>query len=245
MSSQKMARGLQMLGSCGRVRTWRRTCRATTRPSCVRTAGGRRRTPPPTCCRTCGPGMRVLDLGCGPGTITRDLGALVGPDGEVLGVDSAARRRRAGRRRVRPAAGPLRRRRRAPPRSERRLVRRRARPPGAPAPCRPGRGAARDAARDPARRAGRCPGRRLRGDDLAPSRPGARPLARGLPGDGTGARCRARRRTAAARVGARCRLRPGRPLRERVVLRHPRGSAAGGAACRRTGSSPPASPSRP
>ncbi len=35
-------------------------------------------------------GMRVLDVGCGPGTITRDLGALVGPDGEVLGVDSAA-----------------------------------------------------------------------------------------------------------------------------------------------------------
>ena len=36
------------------------------------------------------PGMRVLDVGCGPGTITRDLGALVGPDGEVLGVDSSA-----------------------------------------------------------------------------------------------------------------------------------------------------------
>ena len=36
------------------------------------------------------PGMRVLDVGCGPGTITRDLGALVGADGEVLGVDSSA-----------------------------------------------------------------------------------------------------------------------------------------------------------
>jgi SAM-dependent methyltransferase len=35
-------------------------------------------------------GMRVLDVGCGPGTITRDLGALVGPQGEVLGVDSSA-----------------------------------------------------------------------------------------------------------------------------------------------------------
>ena len=35
------------------------------------------------------PGMRVLDVGCGPGTITRDLGTLVGPAGEVLGVDSA------------------------------------------------------------------------------------------------------------------------------------------------------------
>lgn len=35
-------------------------------------------------------GMRVLDVGCGPGTITRDLGARVGPEGEVLGVDSSA-----------------------------------------------------------------------------------------------------------------------------------------------------------
>jgi ubiquinone/menaquinone biosynthesis C-methylase UbiE len=35
-------------------------------------------------------GMRVLDVGCGPGTITRDFGAFVGPEGEVLGVDSAA-----------------------------------------------------------------------------------------------------------------------------------------------------------
>lgn len=34
-------------------------------------------------------GMRVLDVGCGPGTITADLARLVGPDGEVLGVDSA------------------------------------------------------------------------------------------------------------------------------------------------------------
>ena len=36
------------------------------------------------------PGMRVLDVGCGPGTITRDFGSLVGPEGEVLGVDNAA-----------------------------------------------------------------------------------------------------------------------------------------------------------
>jgi SAM-dependent methyltransferase len=36
------------------------------------------------------PGMRVLDVGCGPGTITRDLGALVGPGGEVVGVDASA-----------------------------------------------------------------------------------------------------------------------------------------------------------
>jgi ubiquinone/menaquinone biosynthesis C-methylase UbiE len=35
------------------------------------------------------PGMRVLDLACGPGTLTRRLAALVGPDGEVVGVDLA------------------------------------------------------------------------------------------------------------------------------------------------------------
>ena len=35
------------------------------------------------------PGMRVLDLACGPGTLTRHLAALVGPDGEVVGVDLA------------------------------------------------------------------------------------------------------------------------------------------------------------
>jgi SAM-dependent methyltransferase len=35
-------------------------------------------------------GMRLLDVGCGPGSITRDFGTLVGPEGEVLGVDSSA-----------------------------------------------------------------------------------------------------------------------------------------------------------
>jgi SAM-dependent methyltransferase len=35
-------------------------------------------------------GMRLLDVGCGPGTITRDLGTLVGPEGEVLGIDNSA-----------------------------------------------------------------------------------------------------------------------------------------------------------
>lgn len=35
------------------------------------------------------PGQRVLDLGCGPGTITEDLARLVGPEGEVVGVDSS------------------------------------------------------------------------------------------------------------------------------------------------------------
>ena len=33
------------------------------------------------------PGQRVLDLGCGPGTDTVGLGGLVGPTGEVHGVD--------------------------------------------------------------------------------------------------------------------------------------------------------------
>jgi ubiquinone/menaquinone biosynthesis C-methylase UbiE len=36
------------------------------------------------------PGMQLLDVGCGPGTLTDDLAAAVGPDGGVLGVDSAA-----------------------------------------------------------------------------------------------------------------------------------------------------------
>ena len=36
------------------------------------------------------PGMEVLDVGCGPGSITNDLADAVGPDGQVLGVDSSA-----------------------------------------------------------------------------------------------------------------------------------------------------------
>jgi SAM-dependent methyltransferase len=37
------------------------------------------------------PGDRVLDLGCGFGDTTRRLAELVGPEGEVVGVDAAAR----------------------------------------------------------------------------------------------------------------------------------------------------------
>lgn len=35
-------------------------------------------------------GMRVLDLACGPGTLSRPVSLLVGPDGEVVGVDLAS-----------------------------------------------------------------------------------------------------------------------------------------------------------
>lgn len=37
-----------------------------------------------------GAGMRILDLACGPGNLTSRLAALVGPGGEVVGVDLAA-----------------------------------------------------------------------------------------------------------------------------------------------------------
>jgi len=37
------------------------------------------------------PGQRVLDIGCGFGDVTRQIAALVGPAGEVLGVDASPR----------------------------------------------------------------------------------------------------------------------------------------------------------
>ena len=33
------------------------------------------------------PGLRILDVGCGPGTISRSLASLVGPSGQVIGMD--------------------------------------------------------------------------------------------------------------------------------------------------------------
>jgi SAM-dependent methyltransferase len=37
------------------------------------------------------PGWHVLDIGCGFGDTTQDIASLVGPDGEAVGVDAAAR----------------------------------------------------------------------------------------------------------------------------------------------------------
>lgn len=34
-----------------------------------------------------GPGDRVLDVGCGRGAVTREIAALIGPDGEAVGLD--------------------------------------------------------------------------------------------------------------------------------------------------------------
>src|SRR5262249_26235323 len=36
------------------------------------------------------PGTRVADVGCGPGMVTGLLGALVGPRGQVVGIDASA-----------------------------------------------------------------------------------------------------------------------------------------------------------
>ncbi|MCP3166439.1 SAM-dependent methyltransferase [Myxococcus qinghaiensis] len=37
------------------------------------------------------PGMRVLDVGCGVGDVSFIAAELVGPTGEVVGIDSASR----------------------------------------------------------------------------------------------------------------------------------------------------------
>jgi len=57
------------------------------------------------------PGMRVLDVGCGPGDVSFLAASLVGPDGEVVGIDrssaavDAARGRAAGLSNIRFLAG--------------------------------------------------------------------------------------------------------------------------------------------
>lgn len=47
-----------------------------------------------------GPGMRVLDLGCGTGDVSFLTARLVGPEGEVVGVDAAAEATGAASRRA-------------------------------------------------------------------------------------------------------------------------------------------------
>ncbi len=49
------------------------------------------------------PGQRVLDIGCGFGDTTQRIAGLVGPDGEVVGVDAAANFIEAARREAREA----------------------------------------------------------------------------------------------------------------------------------------------
>lgn len=51
------------------------------------------------------PGDRVLDVGCGPGYLTSEIAALVGPDGEVAGIDISASMLALARRRCAGAGG--------------------------------------------------------------------------------------------------------------------------------------------
>jgi SAM-dependent methyltransferase len=54
------------------------------------------------------PGMRAADLGCGVGTVTALLAELVGPHGEVVGVDASAAQLAQARQRLGPAAASVR-----------------------------------------------------------------------------------------------------------------------------------------
>ena len=186
----------------------------------------------------------LLDVGCGPGTLTVDLARRVAPRAgrrgdrgarsDLARAEAAAQGQAnvdfvvGGRARARPAG---------------RQRRRRARPPGAAARRRPGAGAARDAPGLPAGRPGRGARQRLRRVHLVAGAAGAGPLAGPLPRCGPRQRRRARRRPAAAGLGARGRLhrRHARP-RAPGASRPPR-TGRSGAACGPTGSSAPRSPS--
>jgi SAM-dependent methyltransferase len=54
------------------------------------------------------PGMRAADLGCGVGTVTALLAELVGPHGEVVGIDASAAQLAQARQRVGPGAANVR-----------------------------------------------------------------------------------------------------------------------------------------
>ena len=150
------------------------------------------------------PGPRLLDVGCGPGTITVDLAARVAP--------GPGRRRWTSRRRrwTRPARWPSAggrpwssRSATSTPSTLPTTVRRRARPPGAAAPHRPGRRAARDGAGCAARAAWSPSGTPTTPRRPGSRRPGAGPLAGALLAVARAQRRRAGRRTAAAVLGAR------------------------------------------
>ena len=190
------------------------------------------------------PHMRILDVGCGPGTITAGLAGDV-PQGHVTGIDAApdiveqARELTAGRENLDFTTGDV-----------YALdypddTSRGARPPGAPAPQRPGPGAARDAPGHQARR----PGRRPRRATTAPWS-GTRPSRSST----TGWRCT--RRWPAATAGsptpaAGCTPGPGQRAwptswsRRRPGRTPPQRTATGGAACGPTARSSPPTPRTP
>ena len=193
------------------------------------------------------PGVDLLDVGCGPGTITIDLAQRVAP-GRVVGIDAAAdaidaaraAAREAGRRNLELATGDvyaldhaddsfdvvhahqvlqhL-----ADPVAALREMRRVCRPDGVVA------------ARDSIYRA----------MTWYPASPAPRPVARALLRGGRGQRRRARRRQPPAPLVPRGRVRRGRGLGHRLVLRHRRGAGVVGRALGRPGDRAPPSATEP
>ena len=210
---------------------------ATPSPCCAPTATGRRPTRRRTCCPTCTPGQRLLDVGSGPGTITADLAASRGRRGRRPrgqrgggGADPAGRAAASTYASVTCTRWPSRRR-----------VRRRARPPGAAARRRPGRGVARDGPGDEARGSGRRARLRLRDLRVVAPPAGARPLAGAVRRRRTRQRRRARRRASAPGLGARRGPGRGGGVAPRRGASPPPRPARGGAACGPTASSAPPS----